>query len=82
MTTEQYNELMQELNFSDSSVGIMPIYINDTLIIEDILKEFNYIPIGKYKNKNSYGFKFKDDKGVYAIQEDIDGLNVYKIIDL
>ncbi|GIN22630.1 hypothetical protein [Siminovitchia fordii] len=82
MTTEQYNELINELNFHDNSVGINQITLKDHETIKEILTEFNYIPIGHYETINSEGFKFKDDKETYSIQEYKNGLNIYKLIEL
>lgn len=82
MTTEQYNDLVQELNFHDRSVGIMPIYLDNSSAIKEILIEFGYTPIGYHETKNSYGYKFKDDKEIYEIQEYKDGLSIYKLIEL
>lgn len=82
MTNEQYNELMYELNFYDESVGLSPISLADTETISDILESFNYIPVGLYENKNSKGFKFKDENETYSIQEENDELKIYKLIEL
>ena len=82
MTTDQYYELMDELNFNDSSVGQYPITLNDTETISDILTQFNYIPIGQYETRNKAGFKFKDDKETYSIHQEKDQLKIYKLIEL
>lgn len=82
MTVEQYNELLNELNFHDGSVGIYAPSLKDTETIQEILEEFNYTPIGYYETSNTEGFKFKDDKEVYSIEEYKGGLNIYKIIEL
>lgn len=82
MTVEQYNELMNELNSNDSSIGEIAITLKDTDTIEDILNEFNYIPIGLYETRNSKGYRFKDDKETYSINEDKGQLKVCKLIEL
>jgi len=82
MTTEQYSELINELNFYDASIGESPITLKDTENIIDILTEFNYIPLGQYETRNSKGFKFKDDKETYSIQEEHGNLKIFKLIEL
>lgn len=82
MTVNQYNELVNELNFYDNSVGICQIDLKDTETIEEILTEFNYIPIGFYETQNSEGFKFKNEENTYSIQESKGKLKVYKLIEL
>lgn len=77
MTVEQYNTLINELNFSDTRVGIYPLNLNDTEEIEEILQEFNYDVIGLYETINSKGFKFKDNYEVYSIQENKGKLDIY-----
>lgn len=82
MTVEQYSKLINELNFYDNSVGVNQITLKDHETIKDILIEFNYIPIGHYETMNSEGFKFKDDKETYSIQENKGKLDIYKLIEL
>lgn len=82
MNVKQYQELVNELNFYDLSVGIEPITLHDEEAIKEVLTDFNYIPIGYYETINSEGYKFKDDKEVYAIQEIKDNLEVVKLIEL
>lgn len=82
MNLNQYNELVNELNFHDSSVGLSQIDLKDTETIKDILLEFNYIPIGFYETQNSEGFKFNYNNDLYSIQENKGKLDVYKLIEL
>lgn len=82
MTVEQYNELVNELNFYDSSVGINQITLKEHEVIKSILEEFNYIPIGLYETVNSEGYKFKGNDTIYAVQERKGKLDVIELIEL
>lgn len=82
MTIEQYNELMNELNTYDISIGEVAITLNDVDTIEDILKEFNYIPIGLHESRNSKGYRFKDDNETYSLEYSNGNLQIYSLIQL
>ena len=82
LTTEQYNELKSELNFYDYSVGIREITLKDTETISEILRDFNYEPIGYYETRNSEGFKFTDGNETFSISERHGNLEISKLVEL
>lgn len=77
-----YEELVNEFNFYDYSVGINPINYNDEEMIIDVLEMFNLIPIGYYETRNSEGYKFSDGKTTYSLKYENGKFNICELIEL